>query len=31
MWTEGLKSAVFKSGSKLSTGNYRGITILPIF
>ena len=31
MWTEGLKSAVFKSGSKLSTDNYRGITVLPIF
>ena len=31
LWTEGLKSAVFKSGSRLNTGNYRGITILPIF
>ena len=31
LWTEGLKSAVFKSGSKLSTANYRGIAILPIF
>ena len=30
-WTEGLKRAMFKSGSKWSTGNYRGITILPIF
>ena len=30
IWTEGLRSSVFKSGSRLDTGNYRGITILPI-
>ena len=30
LWTEGLKSVLFKSGSRLDTGNYRGITILPI-
>ena len=30
IWTEGLRSTVFKSGSRLDTGNYRGITILPI-
>ena len=29
-WAEGLRSSVFKSGSRLDTGNYRGITILPI-
>ena len=30
LWTEGLRTAVFKSGCRLNTGNYRGITILPI-
>ena len=30
LWTEGLRSDVFKSGCKLDTGNYRGITVLPI-
>ena len=30
LWTEGLRSAVFKSGSRLHAGSYRGITILPI-
>ena len=30
LWTEGLRSAVFKSGFRLNAGNYRGITILPI-
>ena len=29
-WAEGLRSSVFKSGSRLDAGNYRGITILPI-
>ena len=30
LWTEGLKSVLLNSGSRLDTGNYRGITILPI-
>ena len=30
-WAEGIRSAVFKSGSKKDPNNYRGITILPIF
>ena len=30
LWTEGLRSAVFKSGCKLDTGHYRGITVLSI-
>ena len=29
-WSEGLRSAVFKSGSRMDTDNYRGITVLPI-
>ena len=29
-WTEGLRSAVFKAGSRMDTDNYRGITVLPI-
>ena len=29
-WTEGLRSAVFKAGSRMETDNYRGITVLPI-
>ena len=29
LWTEGLKSVLFKSWSRLDAGNYRGITILP--
>ena len=29
-WTEGLRSAVFKAGSRLDTDNYRGNTVLPI-
>ena len=30
LWTEGLRTAVLKSGCRLNTGNYRGITIVPI-
>ena len=30
VWTEGLRSAVFKSGKYNVVNNYRGITILPI-
>ena len=30
IWSEGLRSAVFKSGKKNLVNNYRGITILPI-
>ena len=30
LWTVGLKSVLFESGSRLDTRNYRGITILPI-
>ena len=30
LWTRGLRTAVFKSGCRLNTGNYRGITILSI-
>ena len=30
VWTEGLRSAVFKSGKHNFVNNYRGITILPI-
>ena len=30
-WTEGLRSPIFKSGAKLETVNYRGMTVLPIF
>ena len=30
-WTEGLRSPIFKSGVKMETCNYRGITVLPIF
>ena len=29
-WTEGLRTAVFKSGYRLNTGNYRGTATLPI-
>ena len=31
IWAEGLRAALFKSGSRLCVGNYRGITILGIF
>ena len=31
IWAEGLRSALFKSGSRLCVDNYRGITILGIF
>ena len=30
-WSEGIRSSLHKAGSKLDTGNYRGITVLPIF
>ena len=30
VWTEGLRSSVFKSGKYIVVNNYRGITILPI-
>ena len=30
LWTEGSRSAVFKTGCKLDIGNYRLITVLPI-
>ena len=30
-WCEGLRNPIFKSGSRCSTKNYRGITVLPIF
>ena len=29
-WTEGLRSAIFKCGSRLDAGNYRRITVLPV-
>ena len=29
-WAEGLRSAIFKCGSRLDAGNYRGITVLPV-
>ena len=31
IWAEGLRSVLFKSGSRLCVDNYRGITILGIF
>ena len=31
IWTEGLRSSLFKNGAKGNTKNYRGLTILPIF
>ena len=30
-WSEGIRSSIHKAGSKLDTGNYRGITVLPVF
>ena len=30
-WAEGLRSALYKSGQRQCTGNYRGITVLSIF
>ena len=30
-WTEGLRSPIFKSGSRSNCDNYRGITVLPVF
>ena len=29
-WTEGLRSAVFKAGTRTNTNNYRGVTVLPV-
>ena len=31
VWSEGIRSAIFKSGRREVAANYRGITILPIF
>ena len=31
IWSEGIRSSVFKAGDKLDTNNYRGITVLPVF
>lgn len=31
VWAEGLRSAIYKAGSRNVVGNYRGITILTIF
>ena len=30
-WSEGIRSSIHKAGCKLDTGNYRGITVLPVF
>ena len=30
-WAEGIRTPIFKSGSKMNANNYRGITVLPIF
>ena len=30
-WSEGIRSAIFKSGRREIAENYRGITVLPIF
>ena len=30
-WAEGLRSPIFKSGSKWNCANYRGITVLSVF
>ena len=30
-WAEGIRSSIHKAGSRLETGNYRGITVLPVF
>ena len=30
-WSEGIRSSIHKAGSKLDTGNFRGITVLPVF
>ena len=30
-WAEGIKSAIFKKGSRLFTNNYRGVTVPKIF
>ena len=29
-WTEGLRSAIFKAGTRKNTNNYRGVTVLPV-
>ena len=29
-WTEGLRSAVLKAGTRTNTNNYRGVTVLPV-
>lgn len=31
IWTTGIRSAIHKTGPKLDTNNYRGVTIFPIF
>ena len=31
IWSEGIRSSVFKAGDKLDTNNYRGITVLSVF
>ena len=31
LWTEGIRSAIFKSGSKWICKNYRGVTVLSVF
>ena len=31
IWTEGVRTPVYKSGMKLDTNNYRGITVLPVY
>ena len=30
-WAEGVRSPIFKSGSKFNCANYRGITVLSVF
>ena len=31
IWAEGVRTPVYKSGMKLDTNNYRGITVLPVY
>ena len=31
LWTEGVRTPVYKSGMKLDTSNYHGITVLPVY